>query len=281
MSREVGAEGMKPETKPGNELAKLKFEKKNQSMAKLPPNMTVERRPLIHAPVASPFAGARVHKVVYVSRNTPIMAAVKRVKKLLLHVEKRAMQGVDLIKDRNGMRKLAEANEKLGKNGEAVLVKASGRAMEQALKVGEWFRNREDELACTVEVRTGSVQAVDDIVEKEADERAAEDQPENVDETSAMDSLDTSLLSACDGPEGSTQPLPNQTSGQDDSAGPVPTNENAGELVENSTNTVSKGEETQKTRKRRGKRKKSVLDEDTSARIRWVKTVEVSISLKC
>lgn len=279
MSREDGSVAKASESKAGEKLAKLKFEKKNQSMAKLPPDLMVERRPLIHAPIASPFAGVGVQKVVYVSRNTPIMAAVKRVKKLLLHVEKRAMQGVDLTKDRNGMRKLAEANEKLGKNGEAVLVKASGRAMEQALRVGEWFTNREDELACNVDVRTGSVQAVDDIVEKEADETAAGNQHENADDTSVMETLDTTLLSASERLASSTQP-PIQTSGLDDSAGPVSTNEKEG-IIQDNTSNVVKAAETLKKRKRRGKRKKSMLDEDTSARIRWVNTVEVAISLKC
>ena len=279
MFREDGSVAKASESKAGEKLAKLKFEKKNQSMAKLPPNLIVERRPLIHAPIASPFAGAGVQKVVYVSRNTPIMAAVKRVKKLLLHVEKRAMQGVDLTKDRNGMRKLAEANERLGKNGESVLVKASGRAMEQALRVGEWFKNREDGLACNVDVRTGSVQAVDDIVEKEANESAAEDQPENADDTSAMETLDTSLLSASEHLASSTQ-QPIQTSGLNDSPGPVSTNQKEG-VIQDSTSNVAKAAETQKKRKRRGKRKKSMLDEDTSARIRWVNTVEVAISLKC
>jgi ribonuclease P/MRP protein subunit POP7 len=279
MVHEDGNVAKASESEAGRKLAKLKFEKKNRSMAKLPPNLIVERRPLVHAPIASPFAGAGVQKVVYVSRNTPIMAAVKRVKKLLLHVEKRAMQGVDLTKDRNGLRKLAEANERLGKNGEAVLIKASGRAMEQALRVGEWFKNREDELACNVDVRTGSVQAVDDIVEKEADESAAEDQPENADDTSAMETLNTSLLSASERLASSTQP-PLHTSGLDDSAGPVSTNQKEG-VTQDSTSNVVKAAETQKKRKRRGKRKKSMLDEDTSARIRWVNTVEVAISLKC
>jgi hypothetical protein len=130
-----------------------------------------------------------------------------------------------------------------------------------------------------VDVRTGSVQAVDDIVEKEADESAAEDQPENADDTSAMETLNTSLLSASERLASSTQP-PLHTSGLDDSAGPVSTNQKEG-VTQDSTSNVVKAAETQKKRKRRGKRKKSMLDEDTSARIRWVNTVEVAISLKC
>jgi ribonuclease P/MRP protein subunit POP7 len=253
----------------GEELSKLKFRKQNQSMAKVPSNLAVERRPLTHAPIASPFSGAGVQKVVYVSRNTPIMAAVKRVKKLLLHVEKRALQGVDLTKDRNGMRKLADANEKLGKAGEEVLVKASGRAMEQALRVGEWFRNREEELACKVEVRTGSVQAVDDIVEIEGDDTVSEGQPgEHEAADSSRDACDTSLVSTSGGQENSI-------------------NDDSTELGfnEKASSSAAKAEATEQEnrpqkRRRRGKRKEEVLDVDTTARIRWVKMVEVAMSLK-
>ena len=262
----VSAKKSRPDV--GRELSKLKFKKQNQSMAKLPPTLAVERRPLTHAPIASPFAGAEVQKVVYVSRNTPIMAAVKRVKKLVLHVEKRAMQGVDLTKDRNGMRKLAEANEKLGKAGEEVLVKASGRAMEQALRVGEWFRHREDELACKVEVRTGSVQAVDDIVEKEGDDTVSEGQPgKNELDDSSCDVHDTSRISTSGGDENSVN---------DDSM-ELGSNENTSSAAKAK---ATEQENRPQKRQRRGKRKKDVLDEDTAARIRWVKTVEVAITLK-
>ena len=255
-------------------LSKLKFEKKNQSMANLPPDMTVERRPLMHAPIASPFAGAGVQKVVYVSRNTPIMSAVKRVKKLLLHIEKRAMQDVDLTKDRNGMRKLVEASEKLGKNGESVLVKASGRAMEQALRVGDWFRNREDELACKVEVRTGSVQAVDDIVEKEVDDTVSEQQfAEPHTASTPTETHEKSLISTG---EASLQPT-TESSAVDDSV-----EQGSGHRITSRAPKAGDAEQQTRSQKRqrRGKRKKDVLDEDTSARIRWVKTVEVAISLQ-
>lgn len=246
----------------------MKFKKQNQSMAKLPPTLTVERRPLNHAPIASPFVGAGVQKVVYVSRNTPIMSAVKRVKKLLLHVEKRAMQGIDLTKDKHGMRKLAEANEKLGKSGEQVLVKASGRAMEQALRVGDWFRNREDELACNVEVRTGSVQAVDDIVEKEGDHTVSEGQPEEGDAAdSSREMQETSLISTGEGGENS----------RNDDSEVAGSDENASSAAKS---VHAEQENRPQKRQRRSKRKKKVLDEDTTARIRWVNTVEVAISLK-
>lgn len=227
-------------------LGELKFEKKNKLQPRLPPNTTIQRRPLNHAPIASPYAGASVQKVVYVSRATPLMAAVKRVKKLLTHIEKRAMQDVDITRGKEGLKKLAAASEALGTNGEEVVVKASGRAIEQALKVGEWFKSKEGELVCKVEVRTGSLQVVDDLVEAQGEE---EDVVEEV-----ADAAETDVEKAAIAPKTPPQ--------EDDSE--------------------QKVEQKGKKRRKRGKRKRAMYDKDDmpEARIRWINTVEVAISLK-
>jgi ribonuclease P/MRP protein subunit POP7 len=242
-------------------LAELKFEKKNKPQPRLPPNTTIQRRPLNHGPIASPYAGASVQKVVYVSRSTPLMAAVKRVKKLLSHVEKRAMQEVDITKGKNGLKKLAAASEALGKDGEEVVVRASGRAIEQALKVGEWFEGKERELACKVDVRTGSVQVVDDLVEAEGDEAddvkgeevagSAEAGAESMQQGVAVSSNDTTEATAEETPSKADNP-------------------------------EQKVETKGKKRRKRGKRKRTMYDKDDmpEARIRWINTVEVAISLK-
>src|SRR4051812_43443197 len=57
----------------------------------------IEKRPLLHPPIASPYVGRQVQKVVYVSSNTPFISAVKRVRNLLDQVDKRAMGKVDLL----------------------------------------------------------------------------------------------------------------------------------------------------------------------------------------
>jgi ribonuclease P/MRP protein subunit POP7 len=227
-------------------LGELKFEKKNKLQPRLPPNTTIQRRPLNHAPIASPYAGASVQKVVYVSRATPLMAAVKRVKKLLTHIEKRAMQDVDITRGKEGLKKLAAASEALGTNGEEVVIKASGRAIERALKVGEWFKSKEGELACKVEVRTGSLQVVDDLVEAQGEE---EDVVEEV-----ADAAETDVEKAAIAPKTPPQ--------EDDSE--------------------QKVEQKGKKRRKRGKRKRAMYDKDDmpEARIRWINTVEVAISLK-
>ena len=216
----LGATGPIARPNPLKELASLKFEMKNKALPRLPPNATIQRRPLNHAPIASPYAGANTQKIVYVSRNTPIMSAVKRVKKLLSHIEKRAMQDVDLVNHRNGMKKLAEASEKLAKDGEEVLVKASGRAMAQALKIADWFRTKEDEMRCKVEVRTGSVQVVDDIVEVDVDEATQEGVPKEMEmePTQPVDStgLCNSGAEPSDDLTGSERGLPTFRSVEDD-----------------------------------------------------------------
>ena len=258
-------------------LADLKFEKRNKPQPRLPPNTTIQRRPLNHAPVASPHAGASVQKVVYVSSKTPLMAAVKRVKKLLSHVEKRAMQDVDIGKGKEAMKKLAEASEALGKNGEEVVVKASGRAIGQAMKVGEWFKSKEDEISCKVEVRTGSVQAVDDIVEVEH-ENGAEDDAEIESEKAKTQDMPGDQHETLQAGRLENEPLTGET---------VTTNSAPQEITvergaPNELGLENNKSENNKKRRKRGKRKKPMYDKDDmpEARLRWINTVEVAISLK-
>jgi ribonuclease P/MRP protein subunit POP7 len=239
-------------------LGELKFEKKNRPQPRLPPNTTIQRRPLNHAPVASPYAGASVQKVVYVSRSTPLMAAVKRAKKLLTYIEKRAMQDVDITRGKEGLRKLAAASEALGTNGEEVVVRASGRAIEQALKVGEWFKDKEEELACKVEVRTGSLQVVDDLVETQGDEDVVEEVAHRAETDVEFSNEGPAIIS--EDPQAATAPkMPPQEEGSE-----------------------QKMEQKGKKRRKRGKRKRAMYDKDDmpEARIRWINTVEVAISLK-
>lgn len=125
----------------------------------------VEKRPIPHPPVASPFAGTSVPKVIYVSSSTPFMSAVKRVQKLLLQAEKRATSNINLEDTRKTeQQKLAELAKAVEKR-EEVFVKATGRAIEKALNLGKWFEEKKTEY--TVRVTPGSVLVVDDVVEDE------------------------------------------------------------------------------------------------------------------
>ncbi|KAL4888250.1 Rpp20 subunit of nuclear RNase MRP and P-domain-containing protein [Aspergillus ambiguus] len=154
----------------------LQFEKKNKDMVKLPKYARVHKRPIPHAPVASPYAGASVPKIVYVSSNSPFMSAVKRVQKLLRQAEKRATAAVDLSdgkkRDAQKLSQIARGHDALRR--EEVFVKATGRAIEKALSVGRWFEQHGGEYAVTV--KTGSVLVVDDVEEDaEAKRKALEE----------------------------------------------------------------------------------------------------------
>lgn len=131
----------------------------------------VEKRPIPHAPVASPYAGPSVPKIVYVSSKTPFMSAVKRVQKLLRQAEKRATAGISLEDtQKTEQQKLAELT-KAADTREEVFVKATGKAIEKSLNVGKWFEEKEAEY--TVRVTTGSVLVVDDVVEDEEKKEGA------------------------------------------------------------------------------------------------------------
>ncbi|KAI9929254.1 hypothetical protein ASPWEDRAFT_24906 [Aspergillus wentii DTO 134E9] len=150
----------------------LQFEKKNQDMLKLPKHARIQKRPIPHAAIASPYAGPSVPKTVYVSTKTPFMSVIKRVQKLLRQAEKRATASVNLSNGKKSEKQkfaqLVRGQEELVK--EEVFVKATGRAMDKVLSVGKWFEERGDEFV--VRVKTGSVLVVDDILEDEGVKKA-------------------------------------------------------------------------------------------------------------
>lgn len=257
----------------------------NKKLPKLPSNTTVSKRPINHGPIASRFAGSNVPKVVYVSRRTPLISAVKRVKQFLREIEKRALQsaGVDgalnrAASGRNGdgdlQRKLTEVSEKLGSDGEEVLVKASGRAMEQALRVAEWFRNREDEMLCKVEVRTGSVSVIDDIVEVDPEDTAAADE-EGQDEVE--DGEGQEVTTVLEGGDTTMELLANLDTNSEEKATLA-----SGEQAKGVQAEEAKGDQASESKRKRRKRKKKEYDPDDipEARLRWVKTIEIAISLQ-
>ncbi|KAJ5989331.1 hypothetical protein N7481_004541 [Penicillium waksmanii] len=209
---------------------KLEFEKRNQDLVKLPKYAKVEKRPIPHAPVASPYAGPSVPKVVYVSSNTPFMSAVKRIQKLLRQAEKRATANISLEDTRKTEKqKLAElANS--AEQREEVFVKATGRAIEKVLNVGKWFEEKESEYS--VRVNTGSVLVVDDVVEDEERKEKLAQKEQKQNETGKKE--------------------PEQGTAKSDA----------------------------KKRKRQEKPEASDDYELPETRTRWVKMVEVAISLK-
>ncbi|GFF45502.1 hypothetical protein IFM46972_07809, partial [Aspergillus udagawae] len=235
-------------------LAKdLQFEKKNKDMLKLPKYARVQKRPIPHAPVASPYAGASVPKIVYVSTKSPFMSAVKRVQKLLRQAEKRATAAVNLSSskrtDRQKLAEVARGQEQLSK--EEVFVKATGRAIEKALSVGRWFEERGNEYA--VRVKTGSVLVVDDIEEDEEAKRKAVEEAERV-------LLQEQAQEKKDGEKDDGQRAPDQS-------------------VDTPAQPVSKSET--KKRKRAANALASASGEELpETRTRWVNMVEIAVTLK-
>ncbi len=271
------------------ELKALRHERQNQQLHRLPPNATIQRRPLNHAPIADlRTSGAKAPKVVYVSRRTPAIAAIKRVKKYLSSIEQRALQNTGANFTKKGGRGhknvVEHANDTLSKNKEEVLVKASGRAMEQALRVAEWFRTKEKDMLCNVEVRTSSVSTVDDIVEIEAEEDLDKENKggdedgltaAQAEEGPAKIQLGDTTLSLLGGIDATILSSNEQAQSSNDS--------NAEVAKEKSGADTSIDDSVVKQSRRRGKKRRREMyeaDELPEARIRWIKTVEIAISLR-
>jgi ribonuclease P/MRP protein subunit POP7 len=139
-----------------------------QKRAKLPSGYKPSRRPLLRAAIPSPFAAAYAPKVVYMKHSTPFIPTIKRVRGLLRQIERREYQSLSAgrkpLDARTVEAAIANAGEnKRGGPKEAVYVKATGRAIEKALGVGLYFQ---EEGGFGVRIETGTMQAVDDVVEE-------------------------------------------------------------------------------------------------------------------
>ncbi|KAL2351552.1 Rpp20 subunit of nuclear RNase MRP and P-domain-containing protein [Cryomyces antarcticus] len=138
---------------------------KPKKLTRLPDCARIEKRPLLHPVISSPYSSAQNQKAVYISSKTPFISAVKRVRALLKQIEKRSTQSHTATKQRkahgNGVTDIAAMAAVDEKDPEEVVLKATGKAIEKALNLGLFFQGQED---CKVRIRTGSVAAIDDIV---------------------------------------------------------------------------------------------------------------------
>ncbi|KAI9791326.1 MAG: hypothetical protein M1833_001551 [Piccolia ochrophora] len=135
--------------------------------SRLPQNARIQKRPLLRPPIPSFHATSAANPAtIYISSGTPFMSAVTRVRKALAAIDKRAMGNVDLLGQGTDKQKLQRASANKGKT-EAVVIKAAGRAVEKGAVLGVYFQERKEDYA--VEVRLGSVSAVDDIFLEETD----------------------------------------------------------------------------------------------------------------
>ncbi|KAF8859975.1 hypothetical protein BDZ45DRAFT_704069 [Acephala macrosclerotiorum] len=148
----------------------------HKKLPKLPSNQKIQKRPLLHAPITAPLRGASSLKVVYISTLTPFIATVKRVQKLLSHVEDRAAGPLSISGGDKKLLKGIEAGikskgdvkgDRSKAREEEVVMKATGKAVEKLLRLAIWWQGRE---GVVVRIRTGSVGAVDDVIERSGED---------------------------------------------------------------------------------------------------------------
>lgn len=209
------------------------------------------------------------------------MSAAKRVQKLLVHAERRALNaaGISLAastppsggggNERRRLNQLADSSEALAH--ERVYVKATGRAIDKAMRLAAWFEEKA-EYATTV--RTGAVAVVDDIVE---DEEAREEEEEKAKKLEASQTEGIVADMAVDN-VGEAEAKDGPSCAAEASADATSQNQNQ-DLAQGQDQNQN-----QKPKKRkRNNKKKLALDADgelLESRTRYVNMVEVAIMLK-
>ena len=157
-----------------NEVAIQKTIEKNSDSTQT--GAKVHKRALIHAPIPSPYSGKQDQKVIYMSSKTPIMSAFKRVKHLLVHVDKREMQSALARSKRQGSR--GYPSTPADEEREKIFVKATGKVIDRALNLALFLQQQDEYM---VRIRTDTVDAIDDIIldDDEGDQNDARELPES------------------------------------------------------------------------------------------------------
>jgi ribonuclease P/MRP protein subunit POP7 len=155
----------------------------HKKLPRLPPTQKIQKRPLLHPAIASARTSSQTQKIIYVSSISPFISTIKRIRKYLKEIENRASASNPISLSTSSAQKVLKDIEagivnRKGKGGgergkgisgkggvrdEEVIIKATGKAIERCLHIGLWAMQQDD---LGVEVRTGSVGAVDDVVER-------------------------------------------------------------------------------------------------------------------
>lgn len=168
-----------------NAAAKRTYNERKNKRPRLPDNATISKRPLLHPAIPTPFASAESPKVLYITASSPFIPTCKRIRSLLVQIQKRAAQSAGEGRGRGAARgsksrgRQPEANGRLeakdveasvaeaagkskGKSvaGEEVYLKATGRAIPRALELGVKFQGED---GWRVRLEMGSVKAIDDV----------------------------------------------------------------------------------------------------------------------
>lgn len=150
-------------------------------------DLKVEKRPILHAPIASARAGRSQQKVIYVSSKTPFMSAFKRLVHLLYHVDKRNIQS-SLSRQRRVHGKLLTVDPSKPDENEEVILKATGKAIEKALSLALFIQSKD---AYSVIIRTSTVEAIDDVVPRYSEQEFVKEE-----QSTDLDLSDTRLRHA-------------------------------------------------------------------------------------
>ncbi|MCJ1431579.1 hypothetical protein MMC27_000933 [Xylographa pallens] len=199
-------------TPPSAKPEEKQQQQQHHKLKRLPNHARIEKRPILHPAIPSPYTNASQPKVIYVSSSTPFISVVKRVRKLLAQVDKRAMGKVDLLSGKGSGKGSDRQNlSELGKQDavpEEVTLKATNKAIERALGLALFFQGQDD---CRVRLKTGSVGVIDDIVvnEKPGDGRKGEKSLESEKYGEADTVMDDSQVGVSDEPrKEDDEPLP-------------------------------------------------------------------------
>ncbi|KAL3420434.1 hypothetical protein PVAG01_08933 [Phlyctema vagabunda] len=144
-------------------------------LPRLAKGQKIQKRPLLHPAIAAPRTSSATPKVIYVKASSPFIAMVKRTQKYLTEVEKRSTGSVSLTNngagrgggDRDAMRVIEDGVKKAREQREQVWLKGTGKAIEKTMQLGLWFQTQERGVKYEVSWKTGSVGAVDDVVDEE------------------------------------------------------------------------------------------------------------------
>ncbi|KAI0808694.1 Rpp20 subunit of nuclear RNase MRP and P-domain-containing protein [Xylaria sp. FL0064] len=179
-SQLAGAPATKLPPIPKGMFAVLRGIEDEFSQLKMIPGATVRRRALPSGPAASTNSTHRIH----VTAKTPFRSITTRVRKQLdkylrtsassrsaftnkLSQKKNATLGERVRRIQQQSQNAATSGLGLGlENSGEVLVLGTGRAIQKVAEVALFFQKQPD---CIVQMRTGSVAAVDDVVSKEED----------------------------------------------------------------------------------------------------------------
>ncbi|KAG4427062.1 hypothetical protein IFR05_017456, partial [Cadophora sp. M221] len=79
-----------PPAQPAATSSTTDNKKPHTKLPLLTKNQKISKRPLLHAPIASPRTSSSTAKIIYVSASSPFISVVKRVRTYLDAIEARA-----------------------------------------------------------------------------------------------------------------------------------------------------------------------------------------------